>query len=100
MNPFQGANNIHHAHIAGVLVLGTGLRAKREKTKGVKAMVNRHHYHVIAPCQVAAVIVLVSATAQIESATMQPHHHRSLAFVFDAGGPQIKHQAVFTQGLI
>ena len=94
MNPLQGLHHIQHAYITREFIF-LGYSREVKETQDIQAMVDTYHYHILL-CQLHTRIP--SRRTRIETAAMQPQHHR-LAGV-QVSAPHVEHARVLLRHLI
>src|SRR6185312_11993808 len=78
-HPLQGGNDIEHAHVARVGVVGAEGLAQIEEAEVVEPMGDADQYHILLACEVHAVIARRVTGPGGEPSTVEPHHDRTLA---------------------
>ena len=94
-HPLQGLHDVEHADVAGVSEFRPADVAQVRVTEGIEPVIDADHDHVAALGEVSAAVDSRGGRALREAAAVQPHHHRPLAAVVDAGRIHVQHQAVF-----
>ena len=94
-HPLERGGEIEEADHAGRCEVVAHRGTEVQQAEHPESVVDPDHHDVTATSQLGSVVERTGRGARVETAAVQPHHHRAAGVVTDPGGPHVEHEAVF-----